>query len=247
MELKVIDNQFSESVNKLEFILDSLREEFNSSSIRFVKIDNFLPLKLALHLENIFPKVSGESNLYSRRYQIGKHIISEDSKNTHLLDESLLQMLNKFKSTNFINFLKQISGIDDLEADYDDWGGGIQQSEKGGFLRRHLDAPNKDDNKNIFRRLNVIFYLNSNWKDIYNGDLEIWDSKHSEKSLFKISPIINRLIIFETSGKSWHGFPEKLNCPENVTRKSIALFYYSKDPGLQNTHQDGPSWFDEIK
>ena len=222
MELKEIDNQFSESVNKLLFISDSLREEFNSSSIRFVKVDNFLPLKLALHLEYIFPKVSGESNLYSRRYQIGKHIISEDSENTHLLDESLLRMLKKFKSTSFINFLKKISGIDDLEADHDDWGGGIQQSEKGGFLRRHLDAPNKDDKKNIFRRLNVIFYLNSSWKDNYNGDLEIWDSKESEKSLFKISPIINRLIIFETSGKSWHGFPEKLNCPENLTRKSIA-------------------------
>mgnify|MGYP001464604291 CR=1 FL=1 len=247
MELNLIDNYFNDSLKKINLIANRLCKDFNSSNIRFVKIDNFLPIELALYLESVFPKVSSESNLKSRRYQIGKHIISKDLKNTHLLDEALLKMLENFKKNEFINFLKKVSGIDDLKADYDDWGGGIQQSERGGFLRRHLDAPNKDNNKNIFRRLNVIFYLNSNWKASYKGDLEIWDNQHSNKSIFKVSPIINRLIIFETSDKSWHGFPEKLNCPKNLTRKSIALFYYSNNQGLQNRKQIGPAWFDEMK
>ena len=95
--------------------------------------------------------------------------------------------------------------------------------------------------------MNVIFYLNSNWKKAYKGDLEVWDSKHSKKSLFKIMPIINRLVIFETSSQSWHGHPQKLNCPNDMTRKSIALFYYSKNPGRQNKKQEGPLWFDDFK
>ena len=247
MELELINNQFFDSVKKLESNADIYFEEFNSSKIRLLKIDNFLPLKIATHLEKNFPNISSESNLYSKRYQIGKHIVSKDKNNTHLLNESLLKILNNFKSVQFLNFLKKLSGIDDLYADHEDWGGGVHQTERGGFLKRHVDAPNKGTDKYSFRRLNVIFYLNSNWKKAYKGDLEIWDSKHSKKSLFKIMPIINRLVFFETSSQSWHGHPQELNCPNDMTRKSIALFYYSKNPGHQNKKQEEPLWCDDFK
>jgi len=35
--------------------------------------------------------------------------------------------------------------------------------------------------------------------------------------------------IFTTTDTSFHGHPEPLTCPEGRTRKSIALYYYSKD------------------
>lgn len=245
MELELINSQFSNSINKLESNINFYSKEFNSSKIRCVEINNLLPLKLATHLEKVFPIISHESNLHSRRYQIGKHIISKDKNNTQLLNKSLLSILDNFKNPQFLNFLKTLSGIEDLDPDIEDWGGGIHQTERGGFLKRHVDAPNKGDDTSIFRRLNVIYYLNSNWKSSYKGDLEIWDSIDAKKSLFKVSPKINKLIIFETSSQSWHGHPEKLNCLKDMTRKSIALFYYSKNPGNQNKSQEGPLWLDD--
>ena len=86
MELELINNQFFDSVKKLESNADIYFEEFNSSKIRLLKIDNFLPLEIATHLEKVFPNISSESNLYSKRYQIGKHIVSKDKNNTHLLN-----------------------------------------------------------------------------------------------------------------------------------------------------------------
>lgn len=49
-----------------------------------------------------------------------------------------------------------------------------------------------------------------------------------KRCVTKISPQFNRLVIFNTTVTSYHGFPEPLNCPEGVTRKSIALYYYTE-------------------
>ena len=43
----------------------------------------------------------------------------------------------------------------------------------------------------------------------------------------KISPIFNRLVIFETTDSSFHGLPDPVQCPNTMSRKSLALYYYS--------------------
>ena len=44
----------------------------------------------------------------------------------------------------------------------------------------------------------------------------------------KISPQFNTVVIFSTTDFSNHGHPDPLDCPENITRKSLALYYFSK-------------------
>ena len=75
------------------------------------------------------------------------------------------------------------------------------------------------------RRLNVIVYLNPNWKEDYGGHLEFWDKK-MKAPIKKILPIFNRLAIFSTNDFTNHGHPEALSCPEDMSRKSLALFYF---------------------
>jgi hypothetical protein len=43
----------------------------------------------------------------------------------------------------------------------------------------------------------------------------------------KLAPEFNRCVIFNTTSESWHGNPEPVNHPAGVTRKSIALYYYT--------------------
>jgi hypothetical protein len=40
--------------------------------------------------------------------------------------------------------------------------------------------------------------------------------------------LINRAILFDTPN-ALHGFPEPLRCPENRSRKSLQLYYYTVD------------------
>jgi Rps23 Pro-64 3,4-dihydroxylase Tpa1-like proline 4-hydroxylase len=75
----------------------------------------------------------------------------------------------------------------------------------------------------------VIVYLNKDWKDEYEGHLELWDlTQGMQKLIGRFAPTFNRCVIFETNEISFHGHPKQLNTPVGVNRKSIATYYYTK-------------------
>jgi hypothetical protein len=79
---------------------------------------------------------------------------------------------------------------------------------------------------NLDRRVNLLIYLNEDWQDAYGGHFELWETDMS-RPVVKIAPLFNRIAMFSTTGVSWHGHPDPLTCPDNRSRKSIALYYYS--------------------
>ena len=48
-----------------------------------------------------------------------------------------------------------------------------------------------------------------------------------ERCIKKIAPIFNKMVIFSTTDFSNHGHPDPLACPNNISRKSLALYYFS--------------------
>ena len=62
----------------------------------------------------------------------------------------------------------------------------------------------------------------------YKGDLLMYHPDNISE-VKRIQPIFNRCVIFNTANKSVHGHPEPLCVPENVYRKSIAVYYYTKN------------------
>lgn len=71
--------------------------------------------------------------------------------------------------------------------------------------------------------------MNKNWKDEYEGHLELWNLMDGKKDLVgKYAPLFNRCVIFKTNEISFHGHPKKLNSPEGLTRRSIATYYYTQ-------------------
>ena len=103
---------------------------------------------------------------------------------------------------------------------------------QGGFLKVHADFNQADSMPGYHRRLNLILYLSDDWKKDYNGSLELWDTNLTNPQV-EIEPIKNRLICFNTQPDgdviAYHGHPKPLTVPEDVYRKSIALYYYTKD------------------
>jgi len=43
----------------------------------------------------------------------------------------------------------------------------------------------------------------------------------------KVLPVFNRVMIFGTTDFTYHGHPDPLQCPEGMTRKSLALYYFT--------------------
>jgi Rps23 Pro-64 3,4-dihydroxylase Tpa1-like proline 4-hydroxylase len=84
------------------------------------------------------------------------------------------------------------------------------------------------------RKLNLILYVTENWNLEWGGGLELWShntqTNRPDKKIVTIDNIFNRVVLFDTTQNSWHGFPEPITCPEGTYRKSIAVYYLTDPP-----------------
>jgi hypothetical protein len=135
------------------------------------------------------------------------------------------QFILNLNSAEFLGFVSVITGIEGLVPDPYLDGGGLHQILNGGKLAIHADFT-KGERLKLDRRLNVLVYLNKDWKEEYGGHLELWEKDMSACGK-KILPIFNRMVIFSTNSDSYHGHPDALTCPVDRSRKSIALYYYT--------------------
>ena len=152
----------------------------------------------------------------------GKKLASKAETQLGGATRNLLYQLN---SSVFIEFLETLTGIEGLIPDPHFWGGGVHQIVRGGFLKIHADF-NRHPKLKLDRRLNLLLYLNRGWQGAWGGNLELWDRNMMECRK-RILPIFGRCVIFSTTDFANHGHPDPLDCPEDETRKSLALYYYS--------------------
>lgn len=143
-----------------------------------------------------------------------------------LFPPTLGKVTDELNSPEFVEWLSELTGIPDLVADPSLEGGGLHQSSKGGFLNVHTDFSMHHYHKNWRRRVNLIVYLNEGWDARWGGSIELWD-RQMKHCVAKYPPLLNTALIFNTDENSFHGFPEPLTCPENQSRKSLALYYYT--------------------
>ena len=186
-------------------------------------IDDFLPEEVLDEVLGEFPEPR-EVDWHKFDSGLERKLASKDDASMGAATRHLLAELN---SAAFLDFLEALTGIEGLIADPHFEGGGLHQIERGGHLKVHADF-NRHPHTQLDRRLNVLLYLNREWQPEYGGALELWNRDMS-RSEAQILPHFNRCVVFSTTSTSFHGHPEPLNCPESRTRKSLALYYYTKD------------------
>lgn len=133
------------------------------------------------------------------------------------------RIINSLNDAKFLRYLEDLTGISGLIPDPYFDGGGVHKVARGGFLKIHADF-NWHKKMKLDRRVNLLLYLNSDWKEEWGGHLELWDGRRCVK---KVLPTMGTMVIFNTTDYSFHGHPHPLNCPDGVTRNSIALYYYT--------------------
>ena len=144
---------------------------------------------------------------------------------TSPLRRNVRDFLWEMSSPPILQFLEAMTGIEGLIPDPYFGGAGPHQILPGGFLKVHADF-NWHPLMKLDRRLNLLVYLNKDWKEEYGGHLELWDRNmtHCEQ---KILPVFNRMVVFSTTDFSYHGHPTPLSCPEGMSRKSVSFYYYT--------------------
>jgi hypothetical protein len=140
----------------------------------------------------------------------------------------VFSILNYLNSPKVLNFLEELTGIKNLIPDFSYGGGGVHRITSGGKLSIHADYSIHNVTK-LYRRINLLLYMNKDWKSEWEGCLELW-SKDMSICAANILPIFNRVVIFNTTNEALHGHPEPLNTPDGVERLSLALYYFTNEP-----------------
>ena len=186
-----------------------------------IAIDNFLPEELvSLCLEH-FPKAPDpDSFSFDRNQERLKTSYHPDH-----LPPRLRALFYAFNSRPFIKVVENVTGIKQLIPDPYFLGGGFHETANGGHLSMHADF-NHHKPLNLERRVNVLIYLNEDWKEEYGGQLELWTTDMKER-VQSYMPTVNRCVMFTTTQQSMHGHPKPIAHPDGITRKSIALYFYT--------------------
>lgn len=188
-----------------------------------VVIDNFLPEEAANRVLKEFPgleEIEWKTPAVSSAERQHKFMSQDETQ----FKPCLRHLLYHMNSGLFLHFLESLTGIGTLLPD-PDVGTALRHFGPGGRLEVHTDF-NWHKRLKLHRRLNLILYLNEDWRKEYGGSLELWDEQvtHCVK---RVLPRFNRAIIFVTEENTPHGFPQPVACPEGQTRKSIQLYYYT--------------------
>lgn len=191
--------------------------------------EDFIGEPLVDRLLEEFPSPSADISwrqLLSKRDD-GSEVQFNKQGMPHLMNLSptIRQLIWELNSGTFIRALEKLTGIPNLIPDPALRGAGLHQVLPGGVLAVHADFTRHQDYQ-LERRINLLLYLNRDWKDEYEGHLELWNSDMS-RCVRRLRPSAGRCVVFNTDATSFHGHPRPLNCPGDTTRKSIALYYYT--------------------
>ena len=188
-----------------------------------IVIENFFDENYLSQVLSDFPDLS---ELKTSQKYMNKNEIKYANNNYANFPDSIKKLFDFLNSDSYLKFLQKLTSINEkLICDPQLNGGGLHEIKKGGVLKVHTDFSRHPSLK-LDRRINVLIYLNKNWKEQYGGHLELWD-KDMLECRKKILPTFNKMVIFSTNDFSNHGHPDAVTCPSDQSRKSIALYYFS--------------------
>ena len=147
------------NIEELERNASDLRREFEvAEPFPHLVLDDLL--RLSPSATSAFPDISWPSwfNEPGNHYQPNKQRCSD----LDLIPEPFKALIRETSEPRFLRVLEQITGIKQLLPDPYLVGGGLHLTGPGGLLRPHTDFHYYRP-LNVYRRINVLIYLNDGW------------------------------------------------------------------------------------
>lgn len=220
-DLKSLAVQSAEKITAAKSGIEYFEEPF-----KHIVIDNFLPGNLAEEAFQDFPAL--DSDIWDQSNDENIEIKFRTKWQSEFdIPDGIAPAIKILNSSIFLKAMSERIGISKLIPDPYYSGGGLNVTVRGGLLDVHIDG-NYHDATGLNRRINAIIYLNPKWETGWGGEFGLYDST-GDNCLKEVEPIFNRLVVFDTHDYSFHGLPNPLNFPEGEARRSIILYYYTKD------------------
>ncbi len=215
--------------------VQALRTEFSKAKpFPHLAISDFARMPPESVLE-AFPEPEWDGwNRFEDAYQVSKRFCQDVDRMPALS----AAMIHDLSSPAFLEFLETVTGIPRLLPDPYLEGAGLHLSGPGGVLTPHTDF-HSYLRLNLYRRVNVLVYLTSEWLPEYGGCLELYE-KGSQTPARTIVPTWGTCVVFRTDDRSVHGFSKPI--AEGRWRRSIALYYYTSDEAEDFSGDETTHW-----
>lgn len=199
---------------------ENLKTQFQQSgSIGCFFIDDVLPADIAHQIYSVFPKP--EEMILKKSLREDKYIAAQMNLYNPLLEETIYA----FQDERIVKIIGEICGIENPIPDDNLYAGGISLMGNKQFLNPHLDNSH-DKDRNLWRVLNLLYYVTPDWKEENGGNLELWPNGLKNKQI-TIHSKFNRLAIMETHNDSLHSVSPIVF---DGFRRCVSNYYFAETP-----------------
>ena len=200
---------------------EAIKNQYESTKdkIGYFWIDDLLPKELAMEIAEIFPDKT--QMVLKKSLKEDKYIGVQMDQYNPILEE----IIYAFQDERIVNLISEICAIKQPVPDSSLYAGGLSMMGNKQFLQPHLDNSH-DKNRELWRVLNLLYYVTPDWKEEYGGNLEVWPDglNHDQVTIFSK---FNRLAVMATHNDSLHSVsPVK----HEGFRKCVSNYYFSKEP-----------------
>lgn len=212
-------------LQKIKDNSDSIKEQYHSSraKIGYFYIDSILPDAIAKSLYDVFPKPN--EMVLKKSVREDKYIGVQMDQYNSVLEE----IIYAFQDTRIVNLICEICEIKEAIPDENLYAGGLSMMGHKQFLNPHLDNSH-DKDKELWRVLNLLYYVTPDWEEAYGGNLELWPDGMDKKQI-TIHSKFNRLVVMATHNRSLHSVSPVVF---DGFRCCISNYYFSEKPLLES-------------
>ena len=90
------------------------------------------------------------------------------------------------------------------------------------YLNPHIDNSHNGE-RNLYTRLNLLYYVSSDQAFEKGGNFELWDEKRTKQKTLVVHQ--NRLVVMETNKTTWHSVSE---VTADRPRYRVLNYYFSE-------------------
>lgn len=204
---------------------DSIKTQYQRSKNRigYFFVDDLLPEEIAQQLYNVFPKP--EEMVLKKNIREDKYIGVQMNRYQPVLEE----VIYAFQDERIVDLICKICEIKEAVPDENLYAGGLSMMGHKQFLNPHLDNSH-DKDRQLWRVLNLLYYVTPDWKEEYGGNLELWSEGMNEKQI-TIHSKFNRLAVMATHNHSLHSVSPVVF---DGFRCCVSNYYFSRQPLLEN-------------
>jgi Rps23 Pro-64 3,4-dihydroxylase Tpa1-like proline 4-hydroxylase len=198
---------------------DRMREEFRAHVVQSCAIDDLLPEEEVAKIYAAFPDKS--TMMLKKSLREYKYVAAQMNKYNPVLEEIIFA----FQQPGVVSVVEEITGIREMKPDEHLYAGGVSLMAKDNFLNPHLDNSH-DKNREMYRVLNLLYYVSPDWDHDAGGNLELWDEGPKGEPREIVSKF-NRLALMVTDERSWHSVSKVV---ADRSRCCVSNYYFSEKP-----------------